>query len=389
MSFSQAVLCALTLFIGCASSNGSAGSGASGGSSGTTKDSGVHAVVELAVTPPSCLAGGPGLTDCGSAKESCCTSLTVTGGTFYRTYANSDGTVNQEADAATVSTFRLDKYAVTVGRFRQFVNAWNNGWRPVAGSGKHTHLNGGLGLVSVTGGYEPGWITSDSDLLVQPYARFVSPTNSNLTSCTGGGDIPGFFNYSTWTETAGTHENLPIDCVNWFEAYAFCIWDGTASASTAIRLQLSSDSLDSAGAFLPSDAESEYVAAGGSDQREYPWGHTDPGSMNEYAIYNCDFPTPGMACLGVSNIAPVGSAARGAGRWGQLDLAGNIWQWNLDGYFGYSACTDCVNLDPHDPANRVIRGGGFGSDGYQLVPTYRATAPSRSYGVGFRCARTP
>jgi len=299
-------------------------------------DSGVHAVVELVVPPQSCLAEGPGLSDCGSAKESCCTSLSVTGGTFYRTYANGGGSVTEEADPATVSSFRLDKYAVTVGRFRQFVVAWNNGWMPVAGSGKHIHLNGGLGLANVMGGYEPGWVTSDSNFMTSD-ALNVSPTNANLTSCTGGGDIPGFLNYSTWTETAGTHENLPIDCVNWFEAYAFCIWDGTASASTAIRLQLSGDALDSAGAFLPSDAEWAYAAAGGSEQREYPWGQTDPGSTSQYAIYNCDFPVPGM-CLGVSNIAPVGSAARGAGRWGQLDLAGNVWQWNLDGYFGYSPC---------------------------------------------------
>ena len=48
-----------------------------------------------------------------------------------------------------------------------------------------------------------------------------------------------------------------MNCVNWFEAYAFCIWDG---------------------GFLPSDTEWEYAAAGGSLQREYPWGSTAPGT---------------------------------------------------------------------------------------------------------------
>jgi hypothetical protein len=58
------------------------------------------------------------------------------------------------------------KYEVTVGRFRQFVNAFNVGWIPAPGSGKHSHLNGGLGLVhagaSTADGaivYESGWNT--------------------------------------------------------------------------------------------------------------------------------------------------------------------------------------------------------------------------------------
>src|ERR1017187_4060173 len=90
---------------------------------------------------------GPGLTDCGARSESCCTSLEVTGGTYYRTYTNSGTGATGLADPATVSGFRLDKYLVTVGRFRRFVSAWNAGASyvppavPAAGSGKHTHLN--------------------------------------------------------------------------------------------------------------------------------------------------------------------------------------------------------------------------------------------------------
>ena len=92
-----------------------------------------------------------------------------------------------------------------------------------------------------------------------------------------------------------------MNCVNWWEAYAFCIWDG---------------------GFLPSDAESEYAAAGGDQQRPYPWGTAAPGSANQYAIYGCNYPNAG-ACSGVANIAPVGTAAAGAGRWSQLDLVGD------------------------------------------------------------------
>jgi formylglycine-generating enzyme required for sulfatase activity len=93
---------------------------------------------------------GAGLSDCGAgSNESCATSLLVAGGMFYR------GT--DTANPATISDFRLDKYEVTVGRFRKFVDAWVGGWRPSAGAGKHTHLNGGAGLVNTAGGNEPGW----------------------------------------------------------------------------------------------------------------------------------------------------------------------------------------------------------------------------------------
>jgi|HubBroStandDraft_6_1064221.scaffolds.fasta_scaffold272311_2 sulfatase modifying factor 1 len=74
-----------------------------------------------------CAPGGPGLNDCGALGESCCTSPEVTGGTFYRTFTNAGDGGTGEADPTTVSTFRLDRYEVTVGRFRQFVAAWCGG----------------------------------------------------------------------------------------------------------------------------------------------------------------------------------------------------------------------------------------------------------------------
>jgi len=91
----------------------------------------------------------------------------VTAGTFYREYdpVNEslyaptralDGGPTGEASPASVSAFRLDKYVVTVGRFRQFVHAlYPDGgsdaalaWTPAPGSGKHAHLNAGHGLAA-------------------------------------------------------------------------------------------------------------------------------------------------------------------------------------------------------------------------------------------------
>jgi formylglycine-generating enzyme required for sulfatase activity len=301
----------------------------------------------------------------------------VTGGTFYRTY-NTQGSLTGPpaggwtdlADQAMVSGFRLDKYLVTVGRFRRFVTAWNggSGWTPPAGSGKHTHLYGGQGLANggTAGTYETGWVTSDNGN--------VAPTDANMTTYCSSGVA------STWTPSAGSNENLPINCVDWYDAYAFCIWDG---------------------GFLASEAELEYAAAGGglpAGQREFPWGTMAPGMANQYAIYgdgtHCYYPT-GTAgpCTNAANIAPVGTPTLGAGLWGQLDMAGELWEWTLDWFTAsyVNPCKDCASLNA--ASDRTARGGYFADAAGGLLPTSRTHAiPSNrnfGYGLGLRCARTP
>jgi formylglycine-generating enzyme required for sulfatase activity len=333
--------------------------------------------------------------------------LEVEGGTFYRTYdelfddagnqvgdgiLSGDGGPVGEADPATVSTFRLDKYLVTVGRFRQFVNAafprdGGAGWLPAAGSGKHAHLNRGSGLLLdvaasynntgalLDGGvtYEPGWVTSNDGE--------IAPTDANLASCSGDGfgQGAGAGSYSTWTPSVGTQESLPINCVNSAEAHAFCIWDG---------------------GFLPTYAEWEYAAAGGSLQRYYPWGSTEPRADNRYAIYgsgdgNCYYPTGALApCTGVLNIAPVGTASLGAGFWGQLDLLGNLDELTLDAntFPVVDPCVDCAVVFPG------WTGLALGFVGEDFIQPTLATVESfggagdgstRDSQTGFRCARHP
>jgi formylglycine-generating enzyme required for sulfatase activity len=217
-----------------------AGAAVNGSCSPATPDADTAQMPDAAVSTvpdaPSCRPGGDGLSNCGSTPENCCTSLLVPGGSFYRMYRNyGNGPINEYLPA-TVSMFRLDKFDVTVGRFRQFVSAWNAGWTPPAGSGKHTHLNGSMGLSlpmdplypANAGRYEPGWLMAHNGN--------VSLSSANLSSCAAltmsrtppppntppppfpmGPVLP----YSTWTDSPSSHEKLPINCVNWFEAYAF------------------------------------------------------------------------------------------------------------------------------------------------------------------------
>ncbi|MGO9832955.1 MAG: formylglycine-generating enzyme family protein [Polyangiaceae bacterium] len=333
---------------------------------------------EEAGAAPSCSGGGPGAgPNCGGSpgSDDCCASNEVPSGAFLRDY---DGiTYLDDSHPATVSQLRLDRYEVTVGRFRAFVDAISAGdggtpWTPPSGSGKHTHLNHGNGLSNGGDGgviYETGWDMSWNAYLPQAQSDWDAELLSS--GCTGAAEDAWW----TWTTTAGGNENRPINCVNWYEAYAFCIWDG---------------------GFLPSQTEWDYIAAGGSNnQYEYAWGNDPPDRNASHAIYGCYWPprTTGNDCQGIANIALVGSVPNGGGTavWGQLDLTGSVYEWVLDyGLAPYALpCVDCAETS--SGTQREFRGGGFDSNDTQLFNSFpNASVPENSYAdVGVRCARPP
>jgi len=39
--------------------------------------------------------------------------------------------------------------------------------------------------------------------------------------------------YQTWTDTAGSNESKPVNCLDWYTAFAFCAWDGGRLATEA------------------------------------------------------------------------------------------------------------------------------------------------------------
>jgi formylglycine-generating enzyme required for sulfatase activity len=156
------------------------------------------------------------------------------------------------------------------------------------------------------------------------------------------------------------------DQLDWYEAYAFCIWDG---------------------GFLPSESEWNYAAAGGSDQRAYPWSPAFPPGSTSIDCTTANYdgcPTGVVHAVGSESPA-------GDGKWGQSDLAGNVWEWNLDwGDSSYvTPCADCANLTAAD--YRVIRGASFGNTPDVLLVSFRNSDPTEYRGdlVGVRCARTP
>jgi formylglycine-generating enzyme len=299
---------------------------------------------------PSCV----GLaTTCGASSDSCCSSLVVTAGTYYRSYDKAaDGSSGNTGNPATVSDFRLDKYEVTVGRFRAFVEA-GMGTRasaPTAGAGAHASIAGS------------GWDTSWNGSLVVDKAALVAAVKCSTM-------------YQTWTDTPAANEHRPMNCLTWYEAMAFCVWDG---------------------GYLATEAEWNYAATGGDQQRAYPWS-SPAGALTpldgSYASYHDGTNCVGDGAVGcaLTDLVAVGSKPLGDGRWGQSDLAGNLFEWTLDWYAGtyVNPCTNCANLVAG--SNRVIRGGCFNDIATSLRAGSRgsSTPNPRFFNVGVRCARTP
>jgi formylglycine-generating enzyme required for sulfatase activity len=274
----------------------------------------------------------------------CCTSLLVTGGTFEQG--------DPDAFSSTVSSFLLDKYEVTVGRFRNFVaayDAWRAAGNPLTGSGENPHVPGS------------GWSADFTSSLSASASSLISDAAVDCADPT----------YQTWASSG--NDDLPINCVDWFTSFAFCIWDGKR---------------------LPTEAEWEYAAARGVNNTAYPWGDV-PIPDNSLATANL----AAYDCLGDGNpdcsfadILPVGSRPDGNGLFGHSDLAGSMWEWDLDWFAPYpsSAQTDYANLQTG--STRVIRGGDFASPASTLIAggRYSYGFPTAHFtNVGFRCAQNP
>jgi formylglycine-generating enzyme required for sulfatase activity len=234
-----------------------------------------------------------------------------------------------------LSAFYLDKYEVTVGRFRRFLADYE-AWKPSglhAGAGQHPLIAGS------------GWQDAWSQIIPSHAAEI----EDEVKNC-----------YSIPASTMPAGDSEPMNCISWYEAFAFCIWDD---------------------ARLPTEAEWEYAAGRGGASSVYPWGDT-PEPNSDLAVFGCRGDLAG--CI----LPPVGSRPAGAALWGQLDMAGSLEEWVLDGAdVAPPDCRDCAWLD--DTWGRVFRGGAYTSSASGLPVSNRNSWSGRNriHFLGTRCAR--
>jgi formylglycine-generating enzyme required for sulfatase activity len=134
---------------------------------------------------------------------------------------------------------------------------------------------------------------------------------------------------------------------------------------------------------LPTEAEWEYAARGGTTTRFYTGNCLSTQQANydgNYPASGCSSGTYRQKTLSVGSFSPNG--------FGLYDMHGNVWEWCSDWYGTYSSGTQTNPKGPSTGAYRVIRGGSWYGYAKLCRVSYRNfnTPTSRRNGLGFRLA---
>ncbi|HXZ19691.1 MAG TPA: SUMF1/EgtB/PvdO family nonheme iron enzyme [Candidatus Acidoferrales bacterium] len=212
--------------------------------------------------------------------------------------------------------------------------------------------------VSISTGF---WI-AQTLITVGAYKRFVSATGRQMPP-------PPDFNIY-WT-----NDNMPIVNVSWNDSQAYCQW---------------------AGGRLPTEAEWEYAARGGSSEARYgplddvAWYADNSGRqrLDSAEIWKSDSANYAKR-LNDNGNGTHNVAQKRANGFGLFDTLGNVSQWAGD-WFDANYYQSSPSQDPPGPGGgqyRVLRGGSWSIYPRVVRVSYRNLIgpASRSYSIGFRC----
>jgi formylglycine-generating enzyme required for sulfatase activity len=268
-----------------------------------------------------------------------------------------------------IDGFFIDRDAVTNAEFAVFVNS--TGYVTVAERALDDN-----GLLS----HLPSGTTEARRVPLGPGSLVFAPTSDEV-------DLRDWSQWwrwmpgADWRHPEGPGSSIdgrdthPVVQVAWEDAVAFASW---------------------AGKRLPTEAEWEFAARGGAEQRAHAWGDAPFDSTRPQAhIFEGQFPTHAATTRPVGSYPPNG--------FGLHDMSGNVWQWTLDWFHADTYRADRARGVVRNPTGaltgvgpapaRVLRGGSFlCSDSY--CRGYRVSA--RSPGapdtggphIGFRTVMT-